>query len=370
MLAPHVTSYRYWLRRAGIISWKGNLRRPISHLPQARSLALLREATLALKDGLGDRVSRSRAEEEARTMVEEASSTEELWSWVEQRTRTNQPMAYVIGKAWFWTLCLHVTPEVLIPRPCSEVLVEQAVRIGKQNLTEGPQRGKVPNKGNFLPSIHASDAHDGHCNVRADLRNNATNQRNLAEDHPEYTVMDIGTGPGTLLLSCLSELPHARGLGVDVSKSALKVASENALRNNLSSRVDFIQADMRNDLNAKLDVLGIQYVDIVLSNPPYIDETDMAELDDAVRDHEPHLALFGGPDGLEFYQALVERAEELTQSGRVRKDGAMILEVGHRQAQDVVTLFQNAGYSQCQVHRDLSGIDRCIVVQLHKKCSH
>jgi release factor glutamine methyltransferase len=166
-----------------------------------------------------------------------------------------EPVAYITGAREFWSLRLKVTPDVLIPRPDSETLIEAALASG---IT--PAR-----------------------------------------------ILDLGTGSGALLLAALSEWPGATGLGVDRSPAALAVAAENAAQLGLGGRAAFVQGNWGQGLDARFD--------LILCNPPYVE--DDAPLSAEVRDHEPASALFAGPDGLDDYRRLIPQLPALLAPGGV-----------------------------------------------------
>lgn len=170
------------------------------------------------------------------------------------RRAAHEPVAYITGAREFWSLDLVVTPDVLIPRPDSETLVEAAL--------------------SCAPA-------------------------------PPGTILDLGTGSGALLLALLSEWPLARGLGVDVSAAALAVAQANADRLGLGNRAAFRLGNWGQGMTETFD--------LILSNPPYIEQN--AELSPDVRDHEPASALFAGADGLDAYRALVPQLPGLLNPG-------------------------------------------------------
>lgn len=213
------------------------------------------------------------------------------------RRADGEPVAYITGTRAFWTIDLSVGPGVLIPRPDSETLIEAAV------------------------------AHFGKAGPA--------------------TILDLGTGPGTLLLAALAEWPQAHGIGIDASAKALEYAERNALNLGLSDRARFQPGDWADGITARFD--------LVLCNPPYV-EDDTAALGPGVAEHEPHSALFAGPDGLDDYRRLAPMIPRLIAPG-----GIAAIEIGHTQAPAVTALFTDAG-ARCTVTADLGGRDRCVIV--------
>lgn len=167
----------------------------------------------------------------------------------------------------------------------------------------------------------------------------------LAAGITPRTILDLGTGSGALLLAALSEWPQATGLGVDASPAALAIAAQNAERLGLADRARFQPGDWGQGLATRFD--------LILCNPPYV-ETG-ADLAADVRDHEPASALFAGADGLDDYRRIVPQLPRLLTPG-----GIAILEIGHTQASAVSAL---ATAFDVEVHRDLAGRDRCIVLR-------
>jgi release factor glutamine methyltransferase len=214
---------------------------------------------------------------------------------VERRLR-HEPVAYIVGHRAFWTIELAVTPAVLIPRPDSETLIEAAVE-------------------------HLSDA-------EAPLR-----------------ILDLGTGPGTLLLAALAHWPEAHGLGVDASPEALDYARRNTQLLNLADRASFRLGNWAEGVAGDFD--------LILCNPPYIaaDESLPAE----VREHEPGAALFAGPDGLDDYRVIATQLPPLIAPG-----GMAAIEIGATQAEAVSALLIAQGL-KVAVRRDLAGRDRCVI---------
>ena len=218
------------------------------------------------------------------------------------RRLKHEPVAYILGSQEFYGLDLIVTPAVLIPRGDSETLVE-AARIG------------------------------------------------LA-DRPPARILDLGTGSGALLLAALSLWPEAQGVGIDRSLGAVAVAAANAGRLGMANRARILHADW----TAPGWAAGLGRFDLILANPPYVE--DAAELEPQVRGHEPAGALFAGFDGLDAYRALIP------QLGALREpDGLAILEIGSTQADAVTALAQAAGFA-ATLHRDLANRPRALALQI------
>ena len=212
------------------------------------------------------------------------------------RRLAHEPIAYITGTRDFWTINLAVGPGALIPRPDSETLIEAAVAYFV---------GRAP-----------------------------------------ATILDLGTGPGTLLLAALADWPDAVGVGVDASPQALDYARGNAERLGMSGRAGFIEGNWADTIEQRFD--------LVLANPPYI-ATDEA-LPPDVRDHEPATALFAGPDGLDDYRIIAGQLPRLIAPG-----GMAAIEIGATQADAVTALLTTQGLS-VTLRRDLAGRDRCLVV--------
>jgi release factor glutamine methyltransferase len=213
-----------------------------------------------------------------------------------ERRLAHEPVAYITGRRAFWTIELEVGPGVLIPRPDSETLIEAAIaRFG----------GRGP-----------------------------------------ATILDLGTGPGTLLLAALAEWPAATGLGIDRSEIALDFARRNAARLGLSSRASFSLGDWGEGLEER--------VDLVLCNPPYVEAA--AALAPHVAAWEPAEALFAGIDGLDQYRRLAPQLP-----GLLARGGLACVEIGAGQAPPLRELFEMAGFSVSE-REDLAGVPRCLVL--------
>lgn len=224
------------------------------------------------------------------------------------RRLNREPVAQILGAKEFWGLDFKVSDATLTPRPDSETLV-----------------------GAVLEAVDASAR---------------------GRDHA-WSILDLGTGSGCLLLAVLSELPGASGLGIDVSEPALDVARENAHRLGLAARCRFTRRDWRDGLAA---VAG--RFDLVVANPPYIPTVALAALAPEVAAHEPRIALDGGDDGLAAYGSILDRA-----GGILAPEARLFFEVGAGQAGQVETLIAKAGLQPCGRRRDLAGHARVVLAR-------
>ena len=219
------------------------------------------------------------------------------------RRIAHEPVARIVGAREFWSLSLAVSPAVLVPRPDTETVVELA-----------------------LDAVTASGGR----------------QRPLR-------LLDIGTGSGALLLALLTELPAATGVGTDISEAALAVARDNAARLALDARCTFVACDIAQAVDGPFD--------LVVSNPPYIASAEIATLAPEVRDHDPRLALDGGPDGLAAYRAIAADAGRLLATG-----GMLVVELGAGQEDAITRLFTQAGLAvPTPARKDLGGIARALL---------
>ena len=214
-----------------------------------------------------------------------------------------EPMAHILGEREFWGLPFKVTPDVLVPRPDSETVIEAA-------LSLMPDRARA------------------------------------------WRLLDLGVGSGCLLLTLLREYPNAHGTGIDASPAALAVAQENAERLGVAARARLLAGDWREP--GWVEQLGGPF-DLVVSNPPYIASADIAGLMPEVARFEPRLALDGGDDGLDPYRRIAASGRQLVTAG-----GWLLVEVGEGQATDIARLFSAAGLRPAAPWKDLAGIDRVI----------
>ena len=219
-----------------------------------------------------------------------------FWDMVKRRS-DGEPVAYITGRRAFWNIELHVGPGVLVPRPDSEVLIASAIEHFEGRA--GPER-----------------------------------------------ILDLGTGPGTLLLAALDIWPDAAGLGVDLSRQALSYASANARRLGFEARLKLVQGNWAAGL--------LERFDLILCNPPYVAEG--AELGAGVREYEPDEALFAGAEGLDAYRELAGQLPRLLNPG-----GLAAIEIGHDQAEAVTNLLARDGL-EARVATDLGERPRAILL--------
>ncbi len=222
-----------------------------------------------------------------------------------ERRAGGEPMARLRGHQEFWSLTFTLGPETLIPRPDSETLVAAALAL-------------------------------------------------LPVDAPAIELLDLGCGSGCLLLAVLSERPGARGTGVDISEGACAVAAANATKLGLAARADFTTADWH---ALPSSVAGRAY-DMILCNPPYVCDGEIAGLAPEVARFEPHRALAGGHDGLDAYRTVAPIT-----AGLLKPGGALLLELGAGQAEAVACIVEGAGLTIAGLHADLSGTPRCLLAK-------
>jgi len=215
------------------------------------------------------------------------------------RRTGREPISRILGSREFWSLRFAVGPATLDPRPDSETLVAAVL-------------ARIPDR------------------------------------NAPLAMLDLGTGTGCLLLALLSELPQARGLGIDVSDGALDIAAANAKELGLGVRTEFRLGDWARDISAQFDV--------IVSNPPYIESTAIDGLAPEVAQFDPRAALDGGSDGLDAYRILVPQAARSLKPG-----GLLALEIGAGQGEAVRKLAIHAGLSDLGSAEDLAGIERCLL---------
>jgi len=225
-----------------------------------------------------------------------ADSTASRIDALAARRLAHEPVARIVGEKEFWGLNFLVSPAVLVPRPETETVVELAL--------------------------------------------------SLADRGAPLRIADLGVGSGAILLALLSELPHARGTGIDIAVDVLDTARGNAQRLGLADRADFVLSDFA-------AVTGM--FDLVVSNPPYVASSEIGGLAVEVRDHDPRHALDGGTDGLAAYRTIAATAPRL-----LAPAGRLVVEIGAGQEDAVSELFVQSGLAIAALRPDLSGIPRVL----------
>ena len=215
-----------------------------------------------------------------------------------ERRKKGEPIAYLINKKEFWKDEFFVNKDVLIPRPDSELIIEQVLKIYSKDV--------------------------------------------------QLQVLDIGTGSGCILLSILKERSNFYGTGIDISKKSINVSKFNAKQLNLTNRVKFFHSSVDNFNNGKYDM--------IVSNPPYIEQLSLKYLEKDVVNFEPKLALSGGFDGFSKIRKVINKASIL-----IKKNGKFILEIGFNQKNKVIKILKEEGFYVNKAIKDYGNNDRCII---------
>ena len=214
------------------------------------------------------------------------------------RRRKGEPVAYLINKKEFWKQSFYVDQNVLIPRPDTELIIEQVLKLFLKNS--------------------------------------------------KLQILDIGTGSGCILLSLLKEMPNCNGIGIDISKKSINISKYNAKMLQLTNKVKFYQSDVDN--------FKIGKYDLIVSNPPYIEELSLKYLENDVIYFEPKLALNGGIDGFSKIRKVIDKATVL-----IKKNGKLVLEIGFNQKNKVQEMLKKKGFYINKTLKDYGKKDRCII---------
>jgi release factor glutamine methyltransferase len=214
------------------------------------------------------------------------------------RRKKNEPVAYIVGYKEFWNKQYKVNSDVLIPRPDTEILVEEVIK-----------------------SIQINSS---------------------------LNILDIGTGTGCVLLSVLNERKKCYGIGLDISKKAINIAKHNAKIQQIKNRIKFI--------NSSIDKFYVGKYDLIVSNPPYIKSGDIKNLDKNVGFYEPEIALNGGYDGYSKFREIVYKSSVL-----IKKKGKLFLEIGYNQKNEVIRILNCNKFYINKVVKDLGKNNRCII---------
>jgi release factor glutamine methyltransferase len=216
-----------------------------------------------------------------------------------ERRSKKEPIAYIVNQREFWSKDFYVNKHTLIPRPETELLCENVIKLFKDK---------------------------------------------------EFNFLDIGTGTGCILLSILSELKKAKGIGIDVSKKAIDVAKKNSINFNLKDRAKFIVKPFNK-------IYGYKF-DLIVSNPPYIKSIDIKNLKEDVRKFEPKLALDGGKEGLDVIKKVIYKSKTI-----LKKDGLLALEIGFKQHYKVSQILKEQGFREKLLVKDYLNNIRCVFAE-------
>ena len=212
------------------------------------------------------------------------------------RRSKNEPIAYILGKKEFWSEIYKVTKDTLIPRPETEILVHELLKV---------YRGK------------------------------------------KISILDIGTGSGCIILSLLNNLKKSKGTGIDISKKAISIARKNAIAHKISNRVKFY--------NKSLESLFFKKFDLIVSNPPYIVRKDIKNLSDDIKRYEPRVALDGGNDGLDLIKKVIYKSKYI-----LKIKGMLALEIGNEQINKVSKILIDNNFSVRKISKDFKNNVRCV----------
>jgi len=251
------------------------------------------------------------------------------YSTLLERRIKGEPMQYITGECEFYGLPFRVSPDVLIPRPETEHLVEKIVHLI-------PAFDRPAKKLFEIKRLHPA-YEDG-------VRRSRDGDPNLAGWPPR--ILDVGTGSGAIAIAVAHDWSNADITAIDISERALEVARFNAKSLGFADHIRFLQGDLLSPVDG-------ERFEVIASNPPYVPDTDRALISVEVREHEPHVALFGGSDGLEIYRRLIPAAYAALVPG-----GYLVFEFGFSQQADVEALLAGAGFEEIEFISDLQGIPR------------
>jgi release factor glutamine methyltransferase len=250
------------------------------------------------------------------------SESQNYFSLIERRA-SGVPTQHLTGKQEFWGLEFEVTPDVLIPRPETEHLIEVALdRLALRDLR-------------------------------------TTKSQNMSGEG--LLIADIGTGSGCIAVALAKELPAAQIYALDISSAALAIAQRNATRLGFSNRIDFLESNLLSAISKHSSLATRNsplLIDLIVSNPPYIARLEAPTLAREVRDHEPAIALFGGEEGYELYAGLIAQS-----AAHLKPGGILVLELGHDSLPAVQPLFETPAWTNVGVTNDLAGIPRVVAAE-------
>ncbi|MFZ0034979.1 MAG: peptide chain release factor N(5)-glutamine methyltransferase [Sedimentisphaerales bacterium] len=240
-----------------------------------------------------------------------------------ERAGQHEPVAYLVGKTEFYSLEVDITPDCMIPRPETELLVERAIEFLRTSS------GKPV----------AARSHRG-----------------------EQFVCDLCTGSGCVAVAIARNYPNAHIIATDISDAALSVAAKNIEKHHLEERIRLLCGDLFDPLIPQLEV---NKFDLIVCNPPYVSAAEFEKLDKNVKEYEPKLALFAGDDGLDIYRRIIEKVEQF-----LKPNAALMLEVGYDQGQAVRQLLEQIGrFSEITIEKDFRGNGRVVIAKKRRPIS-
>ena len=214
------------------------------------------------------------------------------------RRQQKEPIAYILGYKYFWKYKFLTNKSVLIPRPDTELIIEEALKC--------------------LPISKSKQ------------------------------ILDVGTGSGCIVISLLKERPKCEATAIDISLKAINVAKTNAKLHQLENKINFINID--------IDKYNSNNYDLIISNPPYINNFELSRLDEDIKSHEPKLALSGGSNGFRYIKKVIIKSKKL-----LKINGKLIVEIGHKQKKQSIKILKENGFYINKVSKDLSDKERCII---------
>jgi release factor glutamine methyltransferase len=244
-----------------------------------------------------------------------------------KRAGQNEPVAYLVGRTEFYSLEIKVTPDCMIPRPETELLVERAIEFLRNRKWHG-----LPARENSAKPVPSGG-------------------EGLAV--PPQFVCDLCTGSGCIAVAIAKNFADARIIATDICDAALAVAAENVKKHQLSERINLLCGDLFDPIISGLDVTQF---DLIVCNPPYVSTAEYEMLDKNVKDYEPQKALLAGVDSLDIYYRVIEKAGKFLKS-----DGALILEIGYAQGPAVKELLEKTGdFHEIKIEKDFHNNDRIV----------
>ena len=257
-----------------------------------------------------------------------------------KRAGQNEPIAYLVGKTEFYSLEINVTPDCMIPRPETELLVERAIEFLRTRPVRNSTMSNTLQKGSISNGPRTAT----------------------------QFVCDLCTGSGCIAVAIAKNYPDARIIATDICDAALAVAAGNVEKHQLKDQITLLCGDLFDPIISGLDVDKLvpdsdRGFDLIVCNPPYVNTAEYEKLDKNVKDYEPKIALFAGVDGLDIYRRVIERADRF-----LKPNAALMLEIGFAQGRAVGELLERSGaFAEVRIEKDLHNNDRIAVAKKQKR---